>query len=509
MGVIARQSIKGALANYAGVAIGFVTTFFVLTRCLTTEEVGLTRVMVDAAVLFSSLALLGTNSSVVRFFPYFSDGGRNRGVFGLSLLLPLVGFGLFGLLFLLFRDGIVGLYEGRSPLLAEYVGLLPMLVFCAMYLTVFETNASVLLRITVPKLVREVGIRLLTLASYVLYGLGWVSFDGFVWLFCGSYGVAMLLSAFYLLRITGFDLGVFKVDFHAIDRRLWGEMLRYSLLMTAVVIAGNVPLLSTLFLGAKTGLAATGVYAIALYIANVVEVPYRSLGAVSRPILAASAKSGRWGEVNRLGRQVSLHQMLVSLTIFFLIWINLDLLFSLLPNGEAYAGGAGVVFVLGLAKVVNSSFAVGADVLNYSRFYVWSLLFALVLTGAALVCNQWLIGVWGINGAAVATLLSYVAYFLLLLWFVWRRLRVHFFSVGQVKVVAVVAVGLLLGEAWEWGVGKLVGGEYGVGMRIVLAAVKTVVLGGGLLWAVVKWRVSDEVNELIGKTLRLNKANKG
>ena len=49
MGIIARQSIKGTIATYFGVAIGFVTTFFILTKYLTPEEVGLTRVLVDAA----------------------------------------------------------------------------------------------------------------------------------------------------------------------------------------------------------------------------------------------------------------------------------------------------------------------------------------------------------------------------------------------------------------------------------------------------------------------------
>ena len=58
MGIIIRQSIKGTLVNYLGIVVGFVTTFFILTHYLTTEEVGLTRVLVDAAVLFSSFALV-------------------------------------------------------------------------------------------------------------------------------------------------------------------------------------------------------------------------------------------------------------------------------------------------------------------------------------------------------------------------------------------------------------------------------------------------------------------
>ena len=180
MGVIARQSIKGALANYLGVAIGFVVSFFVVTRYLTTEEVGLTRVMVDVAILFSSLAQMGTNSSIVRFFPYFKDDRNNHGVFGLSLLLPLAGFLLVALLFFVFREPLIEIYAEKSPLVADYFYLLPMLTFFMLYLTVFETNASVLMRITVPKLVREVWLRLFNLAAYLLYGFHVIGLDAFV-----------------------------------------------------------------------------------------------------------------------------------------------------------------------------------------------------------------------------------------------------------------------------------------------------------------------------------------
>ena len=280
MGVIARQSIKGALANYLGVAIGFVTTFFVVTRFLTTEEVGLTRVMVDAAMLFSAIAQMGSNASLVRFFPHFKDNRAHHGIFGLSLILPLAGFTIVALAFLVFHDPLLELYSERSPLLTDYFYMLPMLTFFALYTTVFETGASVLMRITVPKMVREVGIRVFNLVAYLLYGYKVISLDVFVWLFCGSYGLAMLLNMFYLYRISGMPLAAWlHIDWRFVaDGGRWRDMLRYTLFMTATVLAGNIPLMSSLFLGAKTGLALTGVYTIAFFIANVVEVPYRSLG---------------------------------------------------------------------------------------------------------------------------------------------------------------------------------------------------------------------------------------
>ena len=506
MGVIARQSIKGALANYLGVAIGFVTTFFVVTRMLTAEEVGLTRMMVDAAVLFASLAQLGTGSTVVKFFPHFKTPPANQthgrasttyhGAFGWSLVVPLVGFALFLVVFAFFREPLTSIYVGQAPLLANYLYLLPMLTFCTLYLSAFETNAAVLLRITVPKLVREVGIRLFNLAAYLLYGFDVIGLDWFVWLFCGSYMLAMLLNMFYLLAINNFDFRIFKIERGFVDRRLGGEMVRYSLFMTATALASCVPLINSLFLGAKTGAATAGVYAIASYMANVVDVPYRSLGAISRPVIATAVKDDDWKEVNRLGQQVSLHQLMASMLIFYAIWINLDALFAVLPNGEIYRAGTGVVLLLGLAKALNSSLSISIDVLNFSRSYVWGLPFIAVLTVSAVVLNAPLINMLGISGAACATLSAYLLYFAPMLILLWHKLRFTLFSIGQLKMVVLMLVMFALDAGWRIALTPFFGGNI-----IVDAVVKSVVLIGMLCVVAYIWKISPTVNALIDRVL--------
>ena len=477
-----------------GVAIGFFVQFFIVTRYLKPEEIGLTRVLVDAAMLFSSLAQLGANSSIVRFFPYFKDGRNNHGIFGLSVLLPLAGFVLFSLAFLIFREPLLTLYSEKSPLLADYFYMVPMLTFFALYMTVFETNASVLLRITVPKLVHEVGIRLFTLAAYLLYGFGLISLDVFVWLFCGSYGLAMVLNLLYLLSLGRIS---FRVDRHFLTRGKRREIVRYTFFMTAVVLAGNIPLINSLFLGAKAGLALTGVYTIASYIANVVEVPYRSLGAISRPVIATAVKEEQWGEVNRLCRQVSLHQLLVSLLIFYIIWINIDALFAVIPNGREYVGGVGVVFVLGLAKVVNSSLSVGTDILNYSRHYPWALVFITVLTASAIVFNNTLITTMGISGAAMATLCAYGLYYALLHGYLWRKLKVSVFSMGQLKMLVLMALLLAIDMGWDWLFGAVQQGS--IVSAVARATLKTAVLGALATGGVLLWKVSPTVNEMVAR----------
>ena len=366
MGIIAKQSIKGALANYLGVLIGAVTTFFVVTDLLTQEEIGLTRVMVDAAMLFAGLAQLGTNASILRFYPRFHTPDRpelrDHGFFGWTLILPFFGFAILAVLFFVFKDNIVAYYADDAPLLVDYASLLLPLTFFVLYMTVFETNASVLLHIALPKFVREVVIRVLNLTAYLLYGYRLISLDLFVILFCSSYAVAMLVNFFYLLSLGRIS---FRPDWHFVSRSLLREVGVYTLFMTATVLAGNIKLFNSIFI-ARESLAAAGIYTIACYIANVVEIPYRSLGAISSPIISQAVADGNIAEVNRLGKQVSLHQLLVACMLLFFIWINLTPLFSVIPNGADYVSGIGVVLFLGMANILNSTLSISTNSRNFS-----------------------------------------------------------------------------------------------------------------------------------------------
>lgn len=500
MGVIAKQSIKGALANYLGVLIGAVTTFFVVTDLLTQEEIGLTRVMVDAAMLFAGLAQLGTNASILRFYPRFRTPERpelrDHGFFGWTLLLPLVGFSVLAVLFFVFRGNIVDYYAEDAPLLVDYAYLLLPLTFFVLYMTVFETNASVLLHIALPKFVREVVVRVLNLTAYLLYGYRVVTLDLFVVLFCSSYAVAALVDFFYLLSLGRIS---FRPDWKFVGGALLREVGVYTLFMTATVLAGNIKLFNSIFI-AKESLAAAGIYTIACYIANVVEIPYRSLGAISSPIISNAVAAGDIAEVNRLGRQVSLHQLLVACMLLFFIWINLPPLFALIPNGADYVSGMGVVLFLGIANILNSTLSIATNILNFSKHFAFSLLFISLLTAAAIGLNLWFIPMWGVTGSACATLLAYVVYFTPLLALLWVRMGVGLFSRKQVWVLLFTAALFGLNCLWDCLVSPLFGllGD-SLWVMVLQAAVRTGCFAVIAVAGITRMDVSAEVNALIGR----------
>ena len=117
-----------------------------------------------------------------------------------------------------------------------------------------------------------------------------------------------------------------------------------------------------------------------------------------------------------------------------------------------------------------------------------------MLTLTAIVFNDLFIGTMGIDGAAYATLCSYLLYFTLLHSYLWWRLKVNIFSRGQLKTVVVVVLLLSLDWAWnQWLTPAM-------NLNVILGAVlKTAVLGSLAAAAVILWNISPTVNRLLLK----------
>lgn len=500
MGIIIRQSIKGTIANYIGIAIGFVTTFFVLTKYLSTEEVGLTRALIDIAVLFSGLAQLGTTASMMRFYPYFKDEEhKDHGVFFWSIVIPFIGFFIFLTVFLLCKDWIISKYIDNAPLLVNYYYFIIPLAFFMLYMSVFEINSNVLMRITIPKFIREVVIRASLLIGYLLFGFHYLSLDGLVIWFCATYGLATLLNIIYLLSLKRIS---FKPDWAHLTPRLKKDFALYTLFLITAALAGNItPTLSTLFVTAKMGLAYMGIYAIATYIATLVEIPYRSLGAITQPQIAQAMKDNDVQTANTLCQKVSLHQLLIGAFIFVLIWMNIDLAFQILPNGDQYVAGKWVVFILACSRLFNSSFSIGTSILGYSRYYYMSLIFTAMLTISAIFLNIYLIPIFGMNGSALSSLISYIIYFTFLLALVKWKIGTSPFSWAQLKVTTIIVSLFLLNFVWIRTIYPFFTTLpfNPVVNAIIDGIVKTMLLGSAGIAAIYYWKVSPEVNHITQK----------
>ena len=504
MGIVARQSIKGTLATYLGAAVGIVTTFFIQTKALTADEIGLIDVLLQCGLLFAGIAQLGTNSSAMRYYPFFKDEKhRDHGFFGWTLLVPLVGFSIFLIVFLLCKNSIVAYFSKDSTAFGEYVYFVIPLAFFMLYISVFETNSNLLMRIVLPKFVREVGLRVMTMVVYILYFYKILNFKGVVISFCAFYGLATLINIIYLLSLQRVS---FRIEKSFVKKELKRDFLFYTLFMITAALAGNVmPMLSKFFVAGEVSFHLAGVFAIATNIAAIVEMPYRSLGAISRPQISAAMAKQDVKQADDLCKSVALHQFLAGTFVLFIIWINIDLIFDLLPNGDIYRVGKLTVLLLCIGRLIYSTFAVTTTVLSYSKYYYYSLIFTILLTLMSFFMNWNFVPKWDINGGALAYTLSYAIYFILLLGFIKWKIGVLPFT-GKMLVISAIILAMF-GLNWLWTLaitpwfkGLFAKPIYGLLMDGALKTVVFLILG---MTTVYKLKISSSVNDLIDKGLKL------
>lgn len=500
MGVIAKQSIRGTLVTYLGVAVGFVTTFFVLTRFLTAEEIGLSRVLIDAATLLASLSQLGTNASIIRFFPYFRDReSGDHGFFFWTIVVPLLGFVLFGALFCVCASPLSGWFGQKSPLFVSYFYFVLPMAFFYLYQAVMETNATVRMHIVVPRAVKELLVRIGLLVIYLLYAFHVLSMDGFVIALCLNYGVCALVNTVYLLSLGEVSL---RPDwaFLRANPDLVRRYLRYTgFLLISALASVLAPTISSFFVTAQMGLSFAGIFAIATYMAALVSIPSRSLNAIASPQLSEAIKQDDKHAISRLQSQVSNNLLLIGAFILLAIWVNIDLIFHVLPNGGTYASARNVVLLLGLGQLFVTAFSICTNSLNYSRYYAWSLLLSLLLTGSGIVLNNYLIPLLGIDGAAWAMMLSETVYYLLVVLTLVLTTRTSPFSAGQAKTCLLMGAIFAL-NALLLHLQPLLFGDGGTGIWIGSIFRSVLLLGGGM-WVAYRTGISPEVNGIVKKVL--------
>ena len=114
----------------------------------------------------------------------------------------------------------------------------------------------------------------------------------------------------------------------------------------------------------------------------------------------------------------------------------------------------------------------------------------------------------GMNGAALANFLSYFIYFIFLLILLRWKLKISLFSIGQLKIIAIIALLFGLNALWTSSLTPLI-------MKIPFNPLAVSILEGGIRTAVLVgigitlvycWKVSADVNRLIDKVIKRKNA---
>lgn len=442
MGVIRRQSLKHSAVNLAGLFIGAVSTLFVYPHAL--EAYGLVQVLISVGVIGLPLLSLGGNTVAIRFFPRFQDKGTGHNGF-LPLLLAMcwVGCVLTALVAGIFWQPLTAFFAAKAKsganLLSQYLWMaIPMAFFYVMgvVMSLYSSNFK---RIVVPSLLIDFSQKIVVPALLISVWQQWLPLEMALWGLLLHSFLVMTGMAFYLRWLGEWH---WRPNLHFLTPELRKELWQFigfgALGGFALQMASKI---DVFMVGSLGSLQSAGVYSIAAYIAAAIDIPTKSLYAASASSVARYLADDNRVELENLYKRVSINLLVAGLLLFGAVWISVDSLFQIVPNGREVSAGKFVLLFIGLSRIVEMATGLNNYMVYYSRYYLWSLVSLGVLGIANLVLNILLIPRFGMNGAAVATLLSVTCYNTVSVGLVWLKFRLLPFSKNTL-----LATGLALGS---------------------------------------------------------------
>jgi O-antigen/teichoic acid export membrane protein len=446
MGIIIRQSIKASIFSYIGILIGFVNVLFLYPKFLGEGNIGIIETIKAIVSLLSPFALFGVTSSLIKFFPEYSRKGKDNGFYlGLGLILVL-WLSVFFSVLIIFKDEFFGALGYGSTTFTKYAWLVFPALFSWILFHFLSIVSNSSMRITVPRIMDSVVLRVLILLLVILFGISYITLETLIISMSVVYIVPALIMLFYVLKMKMIN---WKINADLFKKENFNPIFKYSrYTVFGAASAIIVQKIDVVMIGVKEDLASVGIYVIAFYIGSVIEIPKRNISDISFPILSKAFKEKDMGMVNDIYKQSSINQFIVGGFLLIVIWSCLDNVFMLMPDGEVYSTGKYVVIFIGIAKLFDMLMGVNKQIIQASNFYRFNLYTNIILSVLVVVFNLIFIPIFSIVGAAVASMLAMIIYNIVSYLVVWKQLKIqplskHTFTLLLI-IIVIFTVGIFL-----------------------------------------------------------------
>jgi len=433
---------KGAGAVLGGTLIGMILMFaarVILARYLTQSDYGILSLSLVIFGLCLPVSMLGLQEGATRYIGYFrgrDEPGKVSAVIASSLALTsgssiLVAIGLF------LAAGVISDKVYRMAGLATPLRLLalavPLYAGVNMLVAVFRGFDIVRARVYFVNLLQG-GLLVILLIGVASLRL---SLRGAVSAYVASSLLALLALAVYSTRRLPVGVGARDVD-----GAVTGRVLMFSIPVFAVTLVNVVQTqMNPLILGLFENAEVLGLYGAAWPLAQYLSLTLTAMAFIYVPIISRLHAKGSAREIEVSYQLSTKWLFLVSFPLFLVLLSYARPLLGAL-FGSGYADAAIALQILSVGFLVHTS--LGANGLTLLAIGKSRALLGGSLAGAmlSLVCNIILVPRFGLEGAAVAAVLSFLGVNLVNSAALYHFSRIHPFTSDYVKALLVTAVSL-------------------------------------------------------------------
>ncbi len=400
MGIIIKQSVRGAFWSYLGILVGYINVGIIMPQFFDASQIGLVQIFIAVSLIFSQFATLGFTSVINRMFPVFRNPlKQNNGFLFLAIASGIVGFLLSVAGFFLLKPWIIESNIEKSPLLVNYLYLLMPLVFMRLLFTLLDNFNKVLYDAVTGTFWLEFVHKLINLVLIIGFAFGLIDFRQFFFGYILSMSMPVIPVIYVLIRKNEFHL---KPDWEFLTqpvKKEVGTVMTYGFVNgLAAILMMNV---DKIFVNQYLSLEEVGIFGVCALFATLIKVPYNAISKISVGIIAEAWKKNDIAHIQEIYQKSALNQAVIGTLIFIGIMVNLHNIFEILP--PAYSTGKWVLVIYSAGMLVVTIIGMASVITETSRYFRFTTIFlvisVIIQAGLSVVLIPW----FGITGAAAAT----------------------------------------------------------------------------------------------------------
>ena len=401
MGIIKKQTIKGTIINYIGVIIGFVTAA-ILSPMIDSETIGLVSVIVAYSIIISNIGGLGIAGITTKLFPYFrTKDNKHNGFLFVAISIASVGFILATIIVIILKQ-IAYFDRNSDDLFMQHFYYIIPVVFFQIFFSLFDNYYKIIFDAIKGIYLRELVQKLGTFIAIAMMVAGFFDFETFIIVYLIGFSLPGLIFIFYAI----FDRKTnFKPNLDFIDKELKSSIISVGLFSIISGASGIIAVnIDKIMLESMTSLSDTGVYSIAFYFGLIISIPARSLVKISSALIAESWKNNDLKNISTIYKKSTINLFVVGVLFLIGLVINIDNILVFLSN--EYANGKIVIILIAFAFLSDMLGGTAPQILASSDKYKIQTYLMIIFVLLVILTNYILIPLYGINGAAIATLIS-------------------------------------------------------------------------------------------------------
>ena len=427
MGIVFKQTSWNIVTITVAILIGGINTLYFYPEFLREQYYGLVVFLLATSNLLQPLMSFGAQHTIIKFFSSFKNVKEKDEFLSSIIFLPL--FFILPVCFLVvqFHDLIAEFLSVKNPIIKSYVWVIFLVSFATSYFEVFYAWSRVQFKSIFGNILKEIYPRIAVFILLFLVSIDILTKENFVWWLTGLYYIRLIIMIIY-------SLFLYTPKFSVKIPNNFKEILSYSIYILLAGSAASFLIdIDKYMIPQKQAISQTAYYAVAVFIATVVEIPGRAMFQIINPLVAKALNEENFVELKNLYKQSSENLLIVCGLFFLLINLNIDSFYMLLNNQE-YSDASLVVLIISSAKLIQMSFGCGPAILATSKFYKITLPFSIAMAVSVYFLNDYLIDLYGINGAAISTFIVLLIFTVLKIIYIRYKVKLQPFNFNSIKI---------------------------------------------------------------------------